>query len=277
MISSFHALLLLSGVQQLPVPADAAPAQGTLPSDVQLSTPTASAILEAAEADAKAQAEAAAADERLRSDWAWSGRYRAANAALPPPRSGVPRIIFMGDSITEGWPDKQPDFFHEDRIGRGIGGQTTPQMLVRFRQDVIALQPDVVHIMAGTNDIAGNTGPMTAADTQANIQSMVELAQTNGISVILASIPPADSYPWRPGLDTGTKIEELNDWLKGYAQRRGIVYADYWSAMREPGALGMREGLSYDHVHPTETGYAVMGPVAERAIARALKLYHRKR
>jgi len=211
-----------------------------------------------------------AAEERLHTDWAWIGRYRDANAALPAPRAGdPPRIVFMGDSITEGWIDKVPAFFTPGRIDRGIGGQTTPQMLVRFRHDVIALRPAAVHIMAGTNDIAGNTGRMTDADTQANIASMVELAQTNGIRVILASVPPADRYPWRPGLETGQRIQRLNKWLRDYAARRGIVYADYWTAMRGDG-LGMREGLSYDHVHPTEAGYAAMAPIAERALAAAL-------
>ena len=211
------------------------------------------------------------AEERLRTDWAWMQRYQASNAALPAPRPGSKRIVFLGDSITEGWVDKMPGFFKEGRVGRGIGGQTTPQMLVRFRQDVIDLKPDMVHIMAGTNDIAGNTGPMTAAQTQANIRSMVELAQANGICVIVASIPPADRYPWRPGLDTGSAIKALNTWLEDYARERGAVYADYWTAMRAPGSLGMKEGLSYDHVHPTEAGYATMAPVAERAIEAALR------
>lgn len=212
-----------------------------------------------------------AAEERLHSDWAWIGRYAAANAEVPAPDPAVPRIVFMGDSITQGWPDKLPAFFAAgDRIGRGISGQTTPQMLVRFRHDVIALRPTIVHIMAGTNDIAGNTGPMSAADTQAMIRSMVELARANGITVILGSIPPADQYPWRPGLDTGASIRDLNVWLKAYAAENGITYADYWSAMRQEGGLGMREGLSRDHVHPTEAGYAVMAEVAEPAIAAAL-------
>ena len=215
------------------------------------------------------QHEAQDAERRLHEDWAWLGRYRTANAALLPDPAHS-RIVFIGDSITQGWSDKAPGFFTAGRIDRGIGGQTTPQMLLRFRQDVIELRPDVVHIMAGTNDIAGNTGPMTAADTKANIRSMVELAQANGIQVILASIPPADRYPWRPGLDTGTRIQEINGWLERYARERNVIYADYWSAMRAPGGLGMREGLSYDHVHPTAAGYATMAPVAKLAIKAAL-------
>lgn len=201
-------------------------------------------------------------------DWANMARYRAANAALPA-TAKHPRVVFLGDSITQGWVDKAPRFFTVGRIGRGIGGQTTPQMLVRFRQDVIELHPAVVQIMAGTNDIAGNTGPMTDAETEANLQSMTELAQAHGIRVILASIPPADRFPWRPGLETTGPIARINRWMKGYAARVGATYADYWSALKGPGQ-GMREGLASDGVHPTAAGYAVMAPVAEVAIRTAL-------
>jgi lysophospholipase L1-like esterase len=209
--------------------------------------------------------------ERLNSDWPYLARYRDANARLVPV-SGQPRIVFMGDSITEGWVDKAGSFFKPGRIGRGIGGQTTPQMLARFRQDVIDLKPAVVQIMAGTNDIAGNTGPMTPEQTQGNIRSMVELAQANGIRVILASIPPADKFPWKPDLEVADKIVAMNTWLRAYAERSGCVYADYWTALKQANGLGMRDGLSSDHVHPTAQGYAVMAPVAERAITAALAL-----
>jgi lysophospholipase L1-like esterase len=208
---------------------------------------------------------------RLGTDFAYLARYRDANAALVP-APGHPRIVFMGDSITEGWVSKAGGFFTPGRIGRGIGGQTTPQMLLRFRQDVIDLNPMVAHIMAGTNDIAGNTGPMTPEQTQANIKSMVELAHAHGIRVILASIPPADQFSWKPGVDVAQKIAAMNAWLKVYAARSGCIYADYWSALKQRDGLGMREGLSSDHVHPTEAGYAVMAPVAEAAIKRALAL-----
>lgn len=204
---------------------------------------------------------------RLRTDWAWLARYADANARLAPNRKH-PRIVFIGDSITEGWVDAMPDFFTSERIGRGIGGQTTPQMLLRFRQDVIALKPAVVQIMAGTNDIAGNIGPMTPAQTQANIMSMAELARANGIRVILASIPPADHFPWRPGLATAPKIAAMNIWLKDYAARTGATYADYWSALHDGQAL--RKSLTYDGVHPNKAGYAVMTPVAQAAIRTAL-------
>jgi lysophospholipase L1-like esterase len=210
-------------------------------------------------------------NNRLGTDFAYLARYRADNERLvPTPKH--PRIVFMGDSITENWANMASDFFIAERIGRGISGQTTPQMLLRFRQDVIDLHPTVVQIMAGTNDIAGNTGPMTPEQTQANIRSMVELAHAHGIRVILASIPPADQFPWKPGLDAAGEIVAMNAWLKHYAARSGCVYADYWSALKQANGLGMREGLSSDHVHPTKAGYAVMAPVAEAAIKRALAM-----
>jgi len=209
-------------------------------------------------------------NNRLGTDWPYLARYRADNAKLmPTPKH--PRVVFMGDSITENWVNRSGDFFTAGRIGRGISGQTTPQMLVRFRQDVIDLHPVVVHIMAGTNDIAGNTGPMTPEETQGNIKSMVELAHAHGIRVILASVPPADKFPWKPDVEVADKVVAMNAWLKAYAARSGCVYADYWSALKGDG-LGMREGLSSDHVHPTAAGYQVMAPVAEAAIKRALAL-----
>lgn len=207
-----------------------------------------------------------AAETRLRRDWAWLDRYERDNAALPP--ATKQRVVFMGDSITQNWFDMVPGFFAGDRVGRGIGGQTTPQMLLRFRQDVVELRPAVVQIMAGTNDIAGNTGPMTPEQTKANIMSMAELARANGIRVILASIPPADHFPWRPGLATAPKIAALNAWMKGYAARTGAVYADYWSAMHDGDA--MRASFTTDGVHPNAAGYAAMAPVANAAIRRAL-------
>jgi len=210
-------------------------------------------------------------NNRLSTDWPYLARYAQANAALAPAPKH-PRVIFMGDSITENWAKMAPALFTGEQIGRGISGQTSPQMLLRFRQDVIDLHPAVVQIMAGTNDIAGNTGPMTAAQTQDNIRSMVELAHAHGIRVILASIPPADQFPWKPGLDAANKIVAMNAWLKAYAARSGSVYADYWSALRQRNGLGMRDGLSSDHVHPTVAGYAVMQPIAEAAIRRALAM-----
>lgn len=217
--------------------------------------------------DAKARS-ARDAEERLHTDWAWLGRYQEANAALTA-ASAKPRIVFIGDSITQGWFDMVPAFFTDNgRLGRGIGGQTTPQMVLRFRQDVIDLKPAAVQIMAGTNDIAANTGPMTPEQSKANIMTMAELARAHGIRVILASIPPAANFPWRPGLETADKIAAMNAWLKAYAARTGATYADYWTALHDGKAL--RATLTYDGVHPNKAGYAVMGPVADAAIRASL-------
>ena len=203
-------------------------------------------------------------EERLHKDWAWLGRYQEANARVTTPA----KVVFMGDSITQGWFDMVPAFFTPGRYGRGIGGQTTPQMLLRFRQDVIDLHPQVVQIMAGTNDIAGKTGPMTPYQTKANLMSMAELARAHGIRVILASIPPADHFPWRPGLATAPQIAALNAWMKDYAARTGATYADYWTALHDGQAL--KASLTYDGVHPNTAGYAAMAPVAEAAIRTAM-------
>ncbi|MGK6320401.1 GDSL-type esterase/lipase family protein [Sphingomonas sp. DT-204] len=202
-------------------------------------------------------------DERwqrlLREDFGHLFRYRDDNAALLA--SGRPvDIVFMGDSITEGWRDKRPGFFIPGRIGRGIGGQTTPQMLVRFQPDVIDLKPRAVHIMAGTNDIAGNTGPMTEEAMRDNFRAMTTLARANGIHVILASIPPAAAFPWRPGLDVKAPIASLNRWLKSYAARIGATWVDYHPALADASGA-MKPGLASDGVHPTEAGYAAMETV----------------
>jgi lysophospholipase L1-like esterase len=205
-------------------------------------------------------------------DWPQLHRYQADNAALPPPAPGESRVVFYGDSITDGW-GRQPgtgDFFPgKPYINRGISGQTTPQMLVRFQQDVVHLHPAAVLILAGTNDIAGNTGPSTPAMIEDNFISMTQIARANGIKVILASITPAYSYPWKPGVDPVPTIRELNAWLKDYCQKEGLTYLDYYSAMSdEKGA--MKPGLAKDGVHPTAEGYAIMWPLAEAAIAKAL-------
>jgi lysophospholipase L1-like esterase len=214
-----------------------------------------------------ANAADAAAEERLHSDWPFLERYGDQNRELQA-RGLAVDAVFMGDSITEGWLSKAPAFFRPGRVCRGIGGQTTPQMLLRFRQDVIELKPRMVHIMAGTNDIAGNTGPSTLKMTQDNFLCMTEIAMANHVHLIFASIPPASDYPWRPGLDTVTPIAALNAWLKDHARRVHATYADYFAVMSD-GNGGMRDGLSSDHVHPTEVGYAVMGPLAEAALRRA--------
>lgn len=211
-----------------------------------------------------------AIEQRLRTDWAWMTRYQKENAALRRD-GGRPRTVFLGDSITQMWRDAEPDFFTGGRIDRGIGGQTTPQMLVRFRQDVIDLEPDVVQIMAGTNDIASNTGPMTDEQTKANLQTMVELAHAHGIRVILASIPPASHFAWRPGLEVTHRIVRINAWIKAYAARSGSIYADYWSVLND-GQGGFRPAWTIDGVHPNPAGFNAMIPVATQAIIQALAL-----
>lgn len=204
-------------------------------------------------------------------DWANLKRYEEENKKLLPPKANETRIVFMGNSITEGWSKFDPGFFEVNHfINRGIGGQTTPQMVLRFKQDVIDLKPSVVVILAGTNDIAGNTGPMTLEQSRDNIITMIQLAQVNGIKVVLSSVIPAFDYPWRPGLDPATKIVSLNKMLKEYAEKNNIVYIDYFSAMVDE-QNGLRKELGYDGVHPNLEGYKVMEPLAEKAIAEALK------
>ena len=212
-----------------------------------------------------------AADEKLRNDWPDLHKYQDANAKLPPPMKNENRVVFMGNSITEGWaPHFATMFPGKPYIGRGISGQTTPQMLVRFKQDVVALKPKVVVILAGTNDIAGNTGPSTLEMIENNIASMAEIAQANGIRVVLSSILPVYDYPWRPGLEPAPKIVAINKWLKQWAHDHGAVYLDYHSAMADERG-GMKPELASDGVHPTLAGYQVMAPLAEKAISEALR------
>jgi lysophospholipase L1-like esterase len=210
-------------------------------------------------------------EERLHNDWANLARYRAENAALGPPKPGEQRVVFIGNSITEGWARHFDTMFPgRPYVGRGIGGQTTPQMVVRFRQDVIALEPTVVVILAGTNDIAGNTGPSTLEMIEDNLASMVDLAKASGIRVVLSSVLPVYDYPWRPGLEPAPKIDALNAWMKNYAATHGAVYLDYYTAMKDERG-GLRRELGDDGVHPNEAGYHIMAPLAERAIADALR------
>jgi lysophospholipase L1-like esterase len=204
-------------------------------------------------------------------DWPNLARYRSDNAALPPPAPGETRVVFLGDSITDGWGRGRGVFFPgKPYVNRGISGQTTPQMLIRFQPDVVHLQPKVVVILAGTNDIAGNTGPSTPAMIEDNFASMAAIARQSGIRVVLASITPADHYPWKPGIDSVPAIHEVNDWLKAFCAREHLVYLDYFTAMADEKG-GMKPGLSSDGVHPTAAGYAIMAPLAEAAIAQALQ------
>ncbi len=203
-------------------------------------------------------------------DWPDLNRFRKQNKSIGLAAEGEHRIVFMGNSITEGWPNADPEYFaNPNYINRGIGGQTTPQMLLRFRADVIDLQPNVVIILAGTNDIAGNTGPMTLEEIRDNIISMSELAKVNGIEVIISSVLPAHDYVWRPGLEPNIKIPKLNAMLEEYASTNGIIYLDYFSAMVDD-RNGLPKELSEDGVHPTKEGYVIMKPLAEAAIKKAL-------
>jgi lysophospholipase L1-like esterase len=203
-------------------------------------------------------------------DWAQLGHFDASNKELPDAKTNENRVVFMGNSITIGWSHHQPEFFEgKPYVNRGISGQTTPQMLVRFRQDVIDLKPKVVVILAGTNDIAGNTGPSTLQMIADNIMSMAELAEANGIKVVLCSVLPAYDYPWRKGLMPNEKIPALNTMIKSYVNSKGLVYLDYFSAMTD-GNNGLKEDLGSDGVHPNKKGYELMAPLAEKAIAKAL-------
>lgn len=203
-------------------------------------------------------------------DWPNLTRYRDENAKLPPPAPGENRVIFMGDSITDAWGRGTGVFFPgKPYVNRGISGQTTPQMLIRFRPDVIALEPKVVVILAGTNDIAGNTGQSTPEMIEDNLMSMADLAKANGIRVVLASILPTTDFPWHPGLQPAPKIRDLNHWIKSYCAYKGYIYLDYYSAMANE-AGGLPRNLSSDGVHPTAVGYDIMALLAEKAIAAAL-------
>ena len=212
-----------------------------------------------------------AADSALRNDWANLGRYREANAKLGAPATGEQRVVFMGNSITEAWARFFSDEFPgKPYIGRGISGQTTPQMLVRFRQDVVALKPAVVVILAGTTDIAGNTGPSSLEMIEDNLASMTEIAQANHIRVVLCSVLPVFDYPWKRGIEPAPKIVELNGWIKTYASRVGATYVDFHSAMADE-RQGMKADLARDGVHPTEAGYKLMAPIVERGIGEAMR------
>lgn len=208
-------------------------------------------------------------EEQMKNDWPWLGRFQEADEKLGAPARGENRVVFMGDSITEGW-NLEESFPGKPYINRGISGQTSPQMLLRFRQDVIELEPKVVVILAGTNDIAGNTGPMTLKETEDNLASMADLATANHIKVVLCSVTPAFDFPWHPGQEPAGKIVALNRWIKAYAAQKGYVYVDYHSAMKDE-RDGLPARLSKDGVHPNAAGYAVMAPLAEAGIEKALE------
>jgi lysophospholipase L1-like esterase len=206
-------------------------------------------------------------------DYGQLARYRDADAALGPPAAGDKRVVFYGDSITDTW--KLEEYFPgKPYVNRGIGGQTTPQMLVRFRQDVIDLQPKVVIILAGTNDIAGNTGPMRNETIEGNLASMVELAKVHGIRVVLCSIMPVHNYTEKAkdffAQRPQSRILALNDWIKDYCNKNDIVYVDYFSAMVDDKGM-MKKDLADDGLHPNAAGFKVAAPLAEAGIEKALK------
>lgn len=205
----------------------------------------------------------AAKKARAAADWAGLCIYHRANQELRDRGTPVD-IVFLGDSITENWARADPAFFSGGRVGRGVGGQTSGQMLARFRADVVALRPRAVHIMAGTNDVAGNGGPTSPGAFQDNVRSMVDIARANHIEVVLASLPPADRFLWAPGVQPAGRIAQLNAWLRDYAAREGLRFIDYHAALAGPGG-GLPRKYGIDGVHPNLAGYAVMRPLAEGA------------
>jgi lysophospholipase L1-like esterase len=205
------------------------------------------------------------AEDRVR-DFADLCRYKSDNVVL---KGTHPTAVFMGDSITAAWEGGDPSLFSHGVIDRGISGQTSPQMLVRFYQDVVALHPRAVHIMAGTNDVAGNTGPSSPNDFKNNIRAMVDLARANHIQVVLASIPPAERFPWRPDIQPVEQIRQLNAWMRQFASQYGLIYADYYSSLTTPSGA-FRPELSNDGVHPNSDGYAAMRPIADAALRKAV-------
>jgi lysophospholipase L1-like esterase len=202
-------------------------------------------------------------------DWPDLGRFEEANQKLIEQASDPERVVFMGNSITEGWIKTYPDYFTGHFVNRGISGQVTPQMLIRFRSDVIDLKPAAVIILAGTNDIAGNKGPSSLKMILDNLKSMTEIAKSNNIKVLLCSVLPAYDYPWRPGKEPNTIIPELNKMIKEYAKEANVTYVDCFSPMAND-KNGMKEELTKDGVHPTSAGYDIMRPIINRAIEETL-------
>ena len=212
-----------------------------------------------------------AAEERFHNDWANLNRFRSENTKIGLPAAGEKRVVFMGNSITEGWSRTDSAFFAgKPYVNRGISGQTTPQMLIRFRPDAINLKPSVIVILAGINDIAGNTGPSTLEMIEDNLASMVDLARANGIPVVLSSVLPAFDFPWRTGMQPAEKVVKLNIWIRKYAENKGCIYLDYFTPMAD-NRNGLKEELTFDGVHPNLSGYKVMEPLVESAINKALK------
>jgi lysophospholipase L1-like esterase len=204
-------------------------------------------------------------------DWPNIKRYEEANSAIKPLANGEKRVVYMGDSITDFWINNDSTFFKNNNYyDRGISGQTTGQMLLRFREDVVNLKPAVVVILAGINDIAENNGPSKLEDVAGNIFSMAELAKAHNIKVVLASVLPAAAFPWRPAINPVEKVKALNEMIQAYAKKNNIVYLDYFTAMADD-KRGLPATLSKDGVHPNLEGYKMMEPLAKKAIAQALQ------
>ncbi|MEO8820458.1 MAG: SGNH/GDSL hydrolase family protein [Ginsengibacter sp.] len=219
----------------------------------------------------KAQNDAVTEQLNQNNDWPNLRRYRNENVKAGLPSANENRVVFMGNSITDAWINASPDFFAKNPyLDRGISGQTTPQMLIRFRQDVIDLKPKVVIILAGINDISGNTGPSSLEMIENNFASMAQLAKANKIKVVLCSVLPAYDIPWKAGVEPIQKIIDLNKWIKNYAAKNNFVYVDYYGAMADE-RKGLPATLSKDGVHPTEAGYKIMEPLAVKGIEKALK------
>jgi lysophospholipase L1-like esterase len=208
-------------------------------------------------------------DQLLLTDFPWLARFKDEDAKLGPPAPGENRVVFMGDSITEGWHLDQ-SFPGKPYVNRGISGQTTSQMVLRFHQDVIALKPKVVVILAGINDMAENTGPMTPGQTEDNLAAMAEMATANGIKVVMCSVLPATHFSWHPGLTPASEVAAANVWMKAYAAEKGHVYVDFYAAMKDDEG-GLPPNLSRDGVHPLPAGHAIMDPLVEAGIEKALK------
>jgi len=206
----------------------------------------------------------------MNQDWPNLKYYRAENQKIIENKN-FPKVVFMGNSIIEGWVDMHPDFFKENNyLGRGIGGQTTPQMLIRFIPDVIDLKPEVVVILAGTNDIAENSGFSSQKMIKDNIKAMAQLAKQNDIKVILCSILPVFDYPWNPGLKPVPKIADINKWIQEYAEANNLIYLDYFSHLADANQ-GMKNEYAEDGVHPTRAGYKIMEPLVVEEIRKLMK------
>jgi len=212
-----------------------------------------------------------AADElRIHTDWAQLGQYRTDNIRVRQLPQEARRVVFLGDSITRAWRVFHPEFFVQNGyVDRGISGQATPQMLVRFRQDVVSLRPEAVHIMGGTNDVAENTGPFDSDATKNNLMSMVDIARLHRLRIILAAVPPAATFPWRSVAEPVAKLRMLNGWIRDYATLNNFAFADY-APLLDNGAGAMKPELTYDGVHPNRAGYLVMEQITTLAVAKAL-------